>query len=647
VDSTQGAGVLQLLGGAAGVALVGWAPGLLLLLAWRPAAGWLRNVALAPAVSLGILMSWGLTAEALGLAVRPTTVLPVALGLPAIALAVRVAHRPHRLRDPGRARVTTGRLELVLLGCAVLAPLVMWLRATHLAAFVPPNDDGTHHGLFADRVLHLGTLQPGHVAVGDVLIDQPSTTYYPLALHLTSALVSGISGVPVGTALDLLVIALAAVALPVGIFVLTRRLFPAEPLAAPAAAAISVAFPAFPYYPSYWGGLTMIAAIALVPAVIDAMAGVAEDAGLLPGGALLGLAWAGLFTLHVTELVTVAVVAVPLVLLPRWTAGFAVHLRRLSARWLIGGVVVGAVVASQYGMLAKDADQRRTVARLLPVDSEQAWRDVTTTFLGTAAVPRTVFSVLFALGVLVALRRLWSTGWLLAAALFAGLTYLSAMRTGLADAVSVPWYGRWDRVVINELFFVATYAGLGAAAAVRTVVTVAGRVRLPRVLAGAAGAVTALLLAVLALAPEYQASSHQVAFSFRYASLAGPDQRAAFAWLARHSRPGERVLNDITDGSGWMYTLDGVPPLFAMATHAYPEGAWGDRVYLRANAGHVDTDARARHAADTWHVRYAYVGPRLFPRRHPLLPAEDLVGSPAWRKVYDRNGAEVFERVAR
>ncbi|PZS24949.1 MAG: hypothetical protein DLM59_20895, partial [Pseudonocardiales bacterium] len=381
-----------------------------------------------------------------------------------------------------------------------------------------------------------------------------------------------------------------------------------------------------------------------VPAVVDAMAGIATDSRIVPGGALLGIAWAGLFTLHVTELVTVAVLTIPLVLLPRWPAKPLVAFRDLAARWLIGTVVVGAVIALQFGQFVADADQRKSVARLLPQDSGVALRDVTSTFLGTDSFGRTVLSALFVLGVLMALGRLRSTGWLVAAAAFAWLTYVSATRTGFGDLLATPWYGRWDRVVINELFFVATYAGLGAATAVRAVTAVAGRVRLPRLAVAAAGTVTALALAGPALAPEYRASARQVTYSFRYASLAGPDQRAAFAWLAAHHRPGERVLNDITDGSGWMYPLDGVPPVFAMATHAYPKSAWGERIYLRANIGRIDTDARARRAADAWHVRYVYVGPRVFPGRLPLLDVAALEGSPAWRKVYDRGGAMIFER---
>ncbi len=634
-----------MLGGLGAVLLVGWLPGLMLLVAGRPAAGWLRNLALAPAASLGVLMACGLAAGAFGVLVRPATVLPVALGGPAVALGLALLRRRRRPPEPGRARPSVEWVSGSILGGAVMIPLLMWLRATHLAALVPPNDDGTHHGLFAERILRLGTLQPPQVAVGDVLNGHPSTTFYPLALHLVSALAAGISGVPVGTTVDLFVTAMAAVALPLGIFVLTRRLFPAEPLAAPAAALLSVAFPAFPYYPSFWGGLTMIAGVALVPAAVDAMAGIAEDCAVVPGGLLLGLAWAGLYTVHVTELVTVAVIAVPLILSPPWREKARGQLAGTAARWLIGVPVVGAVIALQFDLFLRDAEQRKTVARLLPVDPDRALHDVTTTFLGTASAGLTLLSALFVLGVAVALGRLWSTGWLLAAILFACLTYLSARRTGLADVLSLPWYGRWDRVVINELFFVATYAGLGAALTVRAVLAVARRVRLPRPAAVAAATVTALVVAVLAVLPQYRASYRQVTFSFAYASLAGPDQRAAFRWLAAHNRPDGRVLNDITDGSGWMYVLDGVPPLFAMATHAYPLQVWGDRTYLRANAGHLDTDPRARRAADAWHVRYAYVGPRLFPARHPLLDAKGLARSPAWRKVYDHNGALIFERV--
>ena len=54
-----------------------------------------------------------------------------------------------------------------------------------------PNDDGTHHGLYASRILQYGTLDPHRVLAGDLSTGAPASHYYPLAIHLMAALIAG------------------------------------------------------------------------------------------------------------------------------------------------------------------------------------------------------------------------------------------------------------------------------------------------------------------------------------------------------------------------------------------------------------------------------------------------------------------------
>ena len=108
-------------------------------------------------------------------------------------------------------------------------------------------------------------------------------------------------------------------------------------------------------------------------------------------------------------------------------------------------------------------------------------------------------------------------------------------------------------------------------------------------------------------------------------------------------KPGERVLNDVTDGSGWMWTLDGVTPVFPSQSVNHPE--WGDRLYLQRHAAQLATDRKAALVADQWNVRWLYLGPRLFPFRKPVLNRTALLKSPAWRTVYDVDGVIILERV--
>jgi len=626
-------------------------PGVAVATGLRPAAGLVRNLAIAPAVSFGLLMAVALGSDGVGVPVRWWTLLPVTYALVASVVSYGVARRPAPAdRQLTAPRTRLDRLEWLVLLAVVVGALAVWLHASHFGASVPPNDDGTHHGLFTARILRLGSVDPARTSVGDVLSGHPAVRYYPFGLHLVAAMVAAVSGVGVGVAVDAVAIVAAAAVLPLGVFVLTRRVLPVPRRAAVAAAAFAVAFPAFPYYVSYWGGLTMIVGVALVPAVADAAAGAGADGALLRCGLLLGLAFTGVFEVHNTEVVTVAVVVAALVLLPLRRETFR-RLGRLALAWLAGAVVSLAVALPQASLLAANAGERVNAARLKPVSPATAWGDAVTTFVGFGSASRGLIAVLAIVGMAEAARRR-AAGWLLGAAVFVGLTYLSARRTGVGDALTSAWYTRWDRVVIDEIYFVAAFAGLGLVVVATWLAAAGRRLRvarpvlprreaLPNLAAGAA----VVAVVVVGLVPQWRADRAELRLAFSDASNVGDGQRAAFGWLARHVSPGQRVLNDVTQDTAWMYADSGVAPLFAMAVHAFPTSDWGDRVYLLDHAGSLGSAPEVTRVADEWNVRWAIVSSKLFPYRTTTLTARRLSSAPGWRLVFHAGTAWVFERV--
>jgi len=146
------------------------------------------------------------------------------------------------------------RLDAGLVGFAVLLALIIWCVVIPSVSSVLPNDDGAHHGLYASRILRLGTLDPHQVLAGDLATGNPTSHYYPLALHLVTALISGVTGAPVSAVLTVGYVLAASVLLPMGMFVLTRRLLAQLPLAAPVASVIAASFPWFPHSVVIWGG---------------------------------------------------------------------------------------------------------------------------------------------------------------------------------------------------------------------------------------------------------------------------------------------------------------------------------------------------------------------------------------------------------
>ena len=135
------------------------------------------------------------------------------------------------------------------------------------------------------------------------------------------------------------------------------------------------------------------------------------------------------------------------------------------------------------------------------------------------------------------------------------------------------------------------------------------------------------------------------AAGYRSNSLIGPDQRAGFDWLASRVGPGGRVLNDFSDGSGWMATLDRVTPVFAVKPDPPPldpQTVWGDRWYLLTHAGSLSTDPRAKAAARKWAVRYVYINDKSFGQLGRRLSAHVLSKSSAYQQVWKRGAVTIF-----
>ena len=632
--------------------VVVWVPGALLLTALRPNASIASIVSTASALSLGVMFGWTTVLDALGVTVSPATVLPIVVGVPtAILVWARRAGTvpPVAGPRPGLGRAQTWTVAVVCAGSVAL-----WWSVSHAATMAPANDDGSNHGFLTARIIALGSADPSRVFNDNVYSTATTHSYYPLAMHVAAALVSAATHASVASSLDVALIVTAGVVLPLGFAVLAARLFPTFPWAAPAAALLAVSFPAFPYYPAYWGGLPLIIGMALVAPVVDLLVGVIDEPGALRSGVLAGLALTGIFTLHNSELVTVLALTAILLTGDALRRGRP-YLTAVLRRLLIAAAVLVLFMAPELGLLGVGATSRASVAHQPPVGLGTGLSDALLTFFAPSTLAGATTSVflgqrslaqmtvawigllvlagLVVGGVVASVRHHLRPEWAIGLAGTIALTVSSALHLPGANLLTLPWYTRWDRVVLNELFFFATFAGLGAA--------IAGA-RLARNRRELMAVATVALVAVPAL-PQLVDGYRFAAFAFNEASLAGPAEQAAFAYLKTHVPAGQRVLNDSVDGSAWMYAFDRVAPLTTAKAQDLPES--GGQSYLQKHAAELSTDRRAQAAADLWRVTFAYIGPRVFPLRTSTLDPHALVMSPAWRLVYNVDGARIFERV--
>ena len=631
-------------------------PGLIALQALRPGSGGARDVATAPVISLALLWIAATLLGIVHLPVSAATVLPIAFGLPLVGLVVR---RRRGLGSVVPTALRVDRWDVAGLVTGMLAIAVVWVSASQWLRLGVPNDDGSHHGFYTARILVTSSLDPQQVLVGDVVTGTPTYDFYPLAIHLMAALIAAF-GLPIAVALNATWMTLSALGLGAGMYVLARRSFPDARRAAIAVAVLAPVLPQLPVGPMYWGGAPLVVGMSLLPGVVDTAVGSVHDAVTdrqrLAVGAALGLAATGLFFTHTTELLTAGMLTLCLAFGSRLERpAFLAAVRRprtlvalLGAAALVFVVALAAYLPRLVGGVGERTGFEPSPARSLG----SALATMSAYLVGPAAV-LVVLGVLVVAGLVVGVRLRLLGGWLWFVAVVAAIALPVGFLWPGSIALTTPWYRDFDRVAYNLVYPGVVLAGLGAWWIGRALRDRLGPA--PGLAPRAGRAVTTVIvLLVVGVVPMYvvlSASSDRargditgIDADLPGGSLAGPDARAAFAWLSTHTDPGERVLNEFADGSAWMYAEERVLPLFGAKVSAFP-GQWDDRDYLLAHAADWRTDPKVRALMAEWDVRYAYLGGRLFPGHEPssdpALTAEGLLAG-GWSIVFQQGEATVL-----
>ncbi|MEI7778644.1 MAG: DUF6541 family protein [Actinomycetes bacterium] len=648
--------------------LIGWVPGFLVLSGVRGNVTLQRNAVSAPVIGYGLLMAFAVGAQWLGLPVdlRSTWIPAVLIGAAVCAFRIlrgtTVSGLFWRFGDGPRWETLGSAL-------IVLAAFGSWLHTTGWLLLVPPNDDGANHGFYASQIARLHAIAPSLVGVGNVASAAvPSGTpvalqhiaYYPFGMHLTAALIKELVGIPVASGLDIQLAVGAGILLPLGLLILVRRLFPVRMGIGLAAVAVALAFPAVPAYLVYWGGLPFVLGIALVASALDVWFGTNSDPNWRSTGVASGLAMIGLFTVHPSEFLTGLGLFVLLSPLLWWRQPKADALARLAAM-AFGGALWLLFVMPQLSQLRSSSSALSAAAPLRPLALLTSLSKALFAFFSppnTTTPPQTwgfptglrqdlylvsaslLVAVLF-VGLGVAVKSL--AGRLLAfgALVVIAFTCAVGMHMQPFSHLSFVWYSRWDRVVLAELFFIVPFVALGLA----TVGAGCGRFlgsRAPRRLVAAA---VSGCLALVILTPGMAEARQTADFAYSHASLVDSDSRKAFDWLALHVPSDQRVLNDFTDGSAWMWIIDGVPPLFPTKTSRIV-GVTDERNYLQAHAANLSGNPKAQAIVDRWRVHFVFIGARLFPFRKPALDIPALLSSKDWQVVFHSGGVYVLERTS-
>lgn len=598
--------------------LFGVLPGFLLASALAPGRSALDRLAVAPAVSIGVAYSVAAWTNVAGLSaavpVAAASLLVVALASATLLLRRRVTGGPGLWHDAGALRQALPAVVLVV---------VIWVVAiatsTTAWGVVAPYTDGSTHGLLVVDILQSGRVL-GHDG-------------YPAGVHVVAAVVGAVTSLPSALVVPLTVGGGTWLILGVAAF--------AARISAGAvrwAALAALAAPYVLYRQADWGGIPLVVAVALVPAVALAVL----DAGRGWSCLVAALAVGGIVAVHVTEVLVVALL-VALVLVARR----APDLRRLLDSAVAGaaGLVLVAPLVGELAAGGGDRTQDPVTPVAGPVAAAAAQWFLTALFRPyVGAVPTTpglwvvallaasALLVLSVIGAVVAWRVPVGRAVVLLALLSLVLSTVAAVTSGVT--LTAPWYGNGGRLVAQLAALVPVLVGVGAERVVVPART-RGESALVGILVGTAGCISVAGGAVAA----QQALDH--------ASVVTAGDRAAFAWLEAHVPSGDEVLNDHRDGSVWMVDASrgALHPVFedqpGGGFAAYPE--WADRLYLQAHVAGFEDDPRARAVAAQWHVHYVFVGSRTFAGWPRSLDVGALERASGVREVFSSGGAQIFE----
>lgn len=554
----------------------------------------------APMITYGLIGVFGPVVPMLG---ARWSILALGCCAALVALVILLVRKLLRRRDAGVANedpVPWSWSRHAWLAAAVLVATAMGVVTMGIASrdftAIPQWWDAEFHANAIRFIADTGNSAPSALAA---INDTASTGFfYPNAYHVLDATVVQIGGWQVPQVLDV------SNAFQVGLFSLSSAVLVKEvtgrPALSVATGVLACAFTAFPYDVLVWGPLfPFTAGVALIPGLLAMLVRSLSSptSGQLAVTAICGV---GLTAVHPSVTIAAVIPAV-LYLAQRWIKARRVSLADLRALGLIAvlglaagffqllGVLMVSGGAATFtwppNLIASDAvGQLATGSRSTGLPQ---WWLVALCLVGVASVRS-------------AGKLLW---WLIGGAVF-GLLFVLDASSGspLVVRLTQPWW--------NDAWRLYALAALGMVvlAAVGLVAIGDALAKLSRRRIGAM-AVVVLVIAALTHGLYAERNTRRLAFTFSDGPVVSQVERSAMHELAKLAPQGSLVMNDPFDGSPWMWSLEGVHPVFGHAMilpqDAQPVGA--QRVMLLENLNKLDTDSSVRAAIRDLGIRYVFL----------------------------------------
>lgn len=597
-----------------------------------------------PAVSLAVnfMFVWALPGDLFG---TPVIILYLGAALAATMIAFR-RHEPDRPAVTGvqldrRAPHLHALVPLAGLLIAVIVATIVWLSSFGGLDQPLPNFDGANHGFLTARIIESGTNNPSAVVLTGPEGLAGSADYYPLALHSTAAMVKLISGTSIAVTLNVGLVILAGWALPLTAWSFARVAVPDLPWFAAFAPISVVAIQPFPYKPVQWGGMTLIAAMALTLGLAALLIeATRSDPRSWYGAAYAALASAGIFHLHNTELILAVVLAGGVLVIDdlihskerraRITAFFSTAIKTGSVLAILllpflANLIRGGSERSSFDDTAL-ADPLTTIGQILTVNAAGSRRGVLLLFALTG------------LAVFFTRRRPALPIIVVGFAVLAYWTNISD--SAISQSLAFPWWRQIERLI----YVIALLAALAAAVAVGAAVELALRSSRPRL--GVAFAMLAIAFSAAALWIPGAADGRTLVWAgYEHLSPVTDASRSGFDVAADIAGPDGVVITEWNiDGGLWMYAEAGVYPLTALGVpDASVDATWADRATLLEGTLRIGSDPAVNLLVEEYRVRAVYVDERTYPGATHALTRDALLGVPGLTEVFHKDTVSVFE----
>ena len=474
--------------------------------------------------------------------------------------------------------------------------------------------------------------------------DSVETFFYPNSWHGLAALnwELGVDSIPrILNAGSLLMPIFLAFGIAALLLHLTR-----SPLIA-GASAILVTMPSALVYDLLWRGPLIPYAVGLAMAPALVLLFIRALSARAPGLLFVtGLAAGGVVGVHPSGVYTAIIFLAPWII-QRWITRW-----RLISGDLLAILCIGAVAAlvALSGLLT---------AMSVGSDATQNWPAVENAgqAFGEAlllnharATPQWAIVILAFIGFsqLRKFRELWWF-WVSGGIALGLFVAAAAYDYPLMEQLTAPWWNdRW-RFAAMVAMFVAVAAGIGFAAIVtRASRELAARTTLSTTAAGVVGGAVVVALFTAVSHGWYAAdNSQRLHDNFQSGAVINEDDLDLWSLASDIVPEGQMVLNDPTDGSTWMFAMEGLRPYFGGMTLAIPgqAGPTTTQELLLFDLDEIGTNPAVRDVVEESGIEYVIVGDGFIHGMGTSPGFNNLDDNPSFELVEQVGGSKLFRIV--